>query len=105
MIHLFRTPKASQEASEAQAHDQGLFQGLLEDVSGIPTFAGLFAAVLTSFLINSLKNLQPDPVQQFVYYHNRSVAILVHISQQIASATSQTPVPLIHYHLTQISPR
>ncbi|KAH8985745.1 hypothetical protein EDB86DRAFT_2320202 [Lactarius hatsudake] len=80
---------------EAQAHDQVLFQALLEDMSGIPTFAGLFAAVLTSFLVDSLKNLQPDPAQQSVYYHNQSVAILAHISHQLASATSQTPAPPI----------
>ncbi|KAH9029928.1 hypothetical protein EDB85DRAFT_1964503 [Lactarius pseudohatsudake] len=80
---------------EAQAHDQALFQALLEDMSGIPTFAGLFAAVLTSFLVDSLKNLQPDPAQQSVYYHKQSVAILAHISHQIEFATSQKPAPSI----------
>ncbi|KAI9431898.1 hypothetical protein H4582DRAFT_1212600 [Lactarius indigo] len=80
---------------EAQAHDEALFRGLLEDMSGIPTFAGLFAAVLTSFLVDSLKNLQPGPAQQSVYYHNQSVAMLAHISQQIASVISHTPAPSI----------
>ncbi|KAH9051800.1 hypothetical protein EDB87DRAFT_1547184, partial [Lactarius vividus] len=51
--------------------------------------AGLFAAVLTSFLVDSLKNLQPDPAQQSVYYHQQSVAMLAQISQQIASIAPQ----------------
>ncbi|KAH9017068.1 hypothetical protein EDB84DRAFT_1276664, partial [Lactarius hengduanensis] len=78
---------------EAQTHDEALFQGLLEDMNGIPTFAGLFAAVLTSFLVDSLQNLQPDPAQQSVYYHQQSVAMLAQISQQIASITPQVSVP------------
>ncbi|KAH9016775.1 hypothetical protein EDB85DRAFT_1841355, partial [Lactarius pseudohatsudake] len=105
---------------EAQTHDEALFQGMLADMNGIPTFvrvssriqrrfefnaptfpqAGLFAAVLTSFLIDSLWNLKPDPAQQSVYYHNQSVAILAQISQQIASIpqvsvpyTPPTPYP------------
>ncbi|KAI9431452.1 hypothetical protein H4582DRAFT_2102968 [Lactarius indigo] len=32
-------------SKEAQAHDEALFQGLLADMSGVPTFAGLFAAL------------------------------------------------------------
>ncbi|KAH9059225.1 hypothetical protein EDB87DRAFT_1791552, partial [Lactarius vividus] len=78
---------------EAQAHDEALFQGLLADMSGIPTFAGLFAGVLTSFLVDSLKNLQPDPAQQSVYYQQQSVAMLAQISQQIASIAPQVSVP------------
>ncbi|KAI9431902.1 hypothetical protein H4582DRAFT_1785080, partial [Lactarius indigo] len=55
--------------------------------------AGLFAAVLTSFLVDSLQNLQPDPAQQSVYYHQQSVAMLAQISQQIASIAPQVSVP------------
>ncbi|KAH9011125.1 hypothetical protein EDB84DRAFT_1569944 [Lactarius hengduanensis] len=79
-------------SKEAQTHDEALFQGLLADMNGIPTFAGLFAAVLTSFLVDSLKNLQPDPAQQSVYYQQQSVAILAQISQQIASIAPQVSV-------------
>ncbi|KAI9431699.1 hypothetical protein H4582DRAFT_1221657 [Lactarius indigo] len=80
-------------SKEAQAHDEALFQGLLADMSGVPTFAGLFAAVITSFLIDGLKNLQPDPAQQSVYYQQQSVAMLAQISQQIASIAPQVSVP------------
>ena len=55
--------------------------------------AGLFAGVLTSFLIDSLQNLQPDPAQQAVYYHQQSVAMLAQISQQIASIAPQVSIP------------
>ncbi|KAI9451143.1 hypothetical protein BJY52DRAFT_1299178, partial [Lactarius psammicola] len=61
--------------------------------TGVPTFAGLFAAVLTSFLVDSLQNLQPDPAQQSVYYHQQSVTMLAQISQQIASIAPQVSVP------------
>ncbi|KAH9016764.1 hypothetical protein EDB85DRAFT_701285 [Lactarius pseudohatsudake] len=78
---------------EAQAHDEALFKGILAEMDGVPTFAGLFAAVLTSFLVDSLKNLQPDPAQQSVYYHQQSVAMLAQISQQVASIAPQVSVP------------
>ncbi|KAI9439393.1 hypothetical protein BJY52DRAFT_1109960, partial [Lactarius psammicola] len=98
---------------EAQAHDEALFQSLSADMDGVPTFvrlsscvrhrlkfnlpafpqAGLFAAVLTSFLVDSLRNLQPDPAQQSVYYHQQSVVMLAQISQQIASIAPQASVP------------
>ncbi|KAH8994208.1 hypothetical protein EDB92DRAFT_1815149 [Lactarius akahatsu] len=77
---------------EAQAHDEALFQGILAEMDGVPTFAGLFAAVLTSFLVDSLKNLQPDPAQQSVYYQQQSIAMLAQISQQIASIAPQVPI-------------
>ncbi|KAH9059223.1 hypothetical protein EDB87DRAFT_1544906, partial [Lactarius vividus] len=78
---------------EAQAHDEALFRGILAEMDGVPTFAGLFAAVLTSFLVDSLKNLQPDPAQQSVYYQQQSVAMLAQISQQVASIAPQVSVP------------
>ncbi|KAH9016792.1 hypothetical protein EDB85DRAFT_2295090 [Lactarius pseudohatsudake] len=84
---------------EAQAHDEALFQGILAEMDGVPTFAGLFAAVLTSFLVDSLKNLQADPAQQSVYYQQQSVAMLAQISQQIASIAPQTDVAVNAYWL------
>ncbi|KAI9431527.1 hypothetical protein H4582DRAFT_2062751 [Lactarius indigo] len=78
---------------EAQTHDEALLQGISADMNGVPTFAGLFAAVLTSFLVDSLKNLKPDPAQQSVYYQQQSVAMLAQISQQIASIAPQVSVP------------
>ncbi|KAH8989947.1 hypothetical protein EDB86DRAFT_3080714 [Lactarius hatsudake] len=58
---------------EAQIHDKARFENLAADMNGVPTFAGLFAAVLTSFLVQSIQNLQ--------------------ISQQIASIAPQVSIP------------
>ncbi|KAH8994227.1 hypothetical protein EDB92DRAFT_313878 [Lactarius akahatsu] len=77
----------------AQTHDETQFQGLAKDMDGVLLFAGLFSAVLTSFLITSLQDLQPDPAQQSIYYHQQSVAMLAQISQQIASIAPQVSVP------------
>ncbi|KAI9431467.1 hypothetical protein H4582DRAFT_1787868, partial [Lactarius indigo] len=52
----------------------------------------LFAGVITSFLVDSLQDLQPDPAQQSVYYQQQSVAMLAQISQQIASIAPQVSI-------------
>ncbi|KAH8989933.1 hypothetical protein EDB86DRAFT_3080704 [Lactarius hatsudake] len=90
---------------EAQTHDEAFLQGILADMSGIPTFAGLLAVVITSFLVDSLKNLKPDPAQQSVYYHQQSVAMLTQISQQVASIAPQelsllSPPPNMSHDIT-----
>ncbi|KAI9431711.1 hypothetical protein H4582DRAFT_1765449, partial [Lactarius indigo] len=79
-------------SKEAQAHDEALFRGILAEMDGVPTFAGLFAVVITSFLLDSLKDLQPDPAQQSIYYQQQSVAMLAQISQQIASIAPQVSI-------------
>ncbi|KAH9013439.1 hypothetical protein EDB85DRAFT_967470 [Lactarius pseudohatsudake] len=78
--------------SESQSERKDFDDGMLADMNGVPTFAGLFAAVITSFLVDSLKNLQPDPAQQSVYYQQQSVAMLAQISQQIVSIAPQVSV-------------
>ncbi|KAH9059232.1 hypothetical protein EDB87DRAFT_820539 [Lactarius vividus] len=80
---------------EAQIHDKARFESLAADMNGVPTFvrAGLFAAVLTSFLVQSIQNLQVNPAQESAYYQQQSVAMLVQISQQIASITPQVSIP------------
>ncbi|KAH9008787.1 hypothetical protein EDB85DRAFT_1542858 [Lactarius pseudohatsudake] len=77
---------------EAKTHDEARFERLAADMDGIPTFAGLFAAVLTSFLVQSIQNLQTNPMEQSAYYQQQSVAMLAQISHQIASITPQVPV-------------
>ncbi|KAI9456392.1 hypothetical protein BJY52DRAFT_1121195, partial [Lactarius psammicola] len=85
---------------EAKTHDEARFQRLAADMDGIPTFvihsvfqqAGLFAAVLTSFLVQSIQTLQTNPMEQAAYYQQQSVAMLAQISQQIASITPQVPI-------------
>ncbi|KAN0136720.1 hypothetical protein V8E53_005490 [Lactarius tabidus] len=82
-------------------HDEARFESLAKDMDGILIFAGLFSAVLTSFLVQSLQNLQVNPVEKSVYYQNQSayyqqqsVAILAQISQQIASIALRPEVSL-----------
>jgi hypothetical protein len=55
--------------------------------------AGLFSAVLTSFLVQSIQALQPNPAQQSVYYQEQSLAVLVQISHQMASIAPQVSIP------------
>ena len=96
---------------EAETHDEARIQILAADLDGIPTFvcillcssqtrtysgilrqAGLFSAVLTSFLVQSIQNLQDNPMEKVAYFQQQSVAMLAQISQQIASSTPQVPI-------------
>ncbi|KAF8269495.1 hypothetical protein EI94DRAFT_1681797, partial [Lactarius quietus] len=72
---------------EAKAHDEAHFLSLASDMDGVLLFAGLFSAVVTSFLVQTLPNLQVNPMDQL------SVVILDQISQQIASITLQVSTP------------
>ena len=69
--------------------------------------AGLFSAVLTSFLVQSIQALQPSPAQQSVYYQQQSLAMLVQISQQMATIAPQFSIsstPPLPYHSPNPSP-
>ena len=61
--------------------------------------AGLFSAVLTSFVVPKIQDLEANPAYQSAYYQNQSVQILAQISLQIASIGTQTP-----FNATQPSP-
>ncbi|KAI9456395.1 hypothetical protein BJY52DRAFT_1212975, partial [Lactarius psammicola] len=81
---------------EAKTHDEARFLSLAADMDGVLLFAGLFSAVLTSFLVQSIQNLQVNPAEQSVYYQQQSanyqqqsVVMLAQISQQIASIAVQ----------------
>ncbi|KAN0136770.1 hypothetical protein V8E53_005540 [Lactarius tabidus] len=92
---------------EAKTHDDARFVSLAADMDGVLLFAGLFSAVLTSFLVQSLQTLQVNPADQSVYYQNQSayyqqqsayyqqqsVVMLAQISQQLGSIALQVSVP------------
>ncbi|KAI0247231.1 hypothetical protein BJV78DRAFT_954259 [Lactifluus subvellereus] len=78
---------------EAKSHDEARIQSLKDDMDGVLIFAGLFSASLTSFIINSVQNLQPSPAQQTAYYMQQNVAMLAQISQQISSIAPQVAIP------------
>ncbi|KAK7006319.1 hypothetical protein R3P38DRAFT_1706512 [Favolaschia claudopus] len=78
-------------AAEAEKYDKGLVQSWKSDMDGMLIFAGLFSAVLTAFLIESYKTLNPDPV-------DLTVLLLTRISEQLADSAhgnaTNTPLPL-----------
>ncbi|KAF8270237.1 hypothetical protein EI94DRAFT_1723139, partial [Lactarius quietus] len=88
----------------AKSHDEARFLSLAADMDGVLfLYAGLFSAVLTSFLVQSIQTLQLNPADQSVYYQNQSAyyqqqsayyqqqsaAMLAQISQQLGSIALQ----------------
>ncbi|KAK6996402.1 hypothetical protein R3P38DRAFT_1961285 [Favolaschia claudopus] len=76
-------------AAEAEKYDKGLVQSWKSDMDGMLIFAGLFSAVLTAFLIESYKTLNPDP-------DDLTVLLLTRISEQLADSAhgNATNIPL-----------
>ncbi|KAI9435184.1 hypothetical protein H4582DRAFT_708439 [Lactarius indigo] len=82
----------SLQLKEAMSHDQARIQSLKDDMDGVLIFAGLFSAALTSFLVDKIHDLQPDPTQQMVFYQQQNVALLAQISQQVSSIAPQVSI-------------
>ncbi|KAJ7627981.1 hypothetical protein DFH06DRAFT_725796 [Mycena polygramma] len=78
--------------SEAERYDSALVESWKADMEGMLIFSGLFSASLTAFIIESYKNLIPDP-------GNMTVALLSQLSEQLSAqfngshfaVTSPTP--------------
>ncbi|KAF8893611.1 hypothetical protein BD779DRAFT_1427796, partial [Infundibulicybe gibba] len=66
--------------------DKEFYDGWISEIDSIPTFAGLLAAVVTAFAIESYKLLQPDPQQ----ITNQT---LLAISAQLAGRLNTTEPP------------
>ncbi|KAJ7166704.1 hypothetical protein C8R46DRAFT_1271632 [Mycena filopes] len=66
---------------EAEKYDKGLVESWKGDMEGLLIFAALFSAILTAFIIESYKSLNPDP-------SNASVQLLAQISGQLAAAAN-----------------
>ena len=60
------------------------------------TQAGLFSAILTTFIIDSKQNLKVSSDDQIVYYLQQNVAMLDQISRQIFSIAPQFSIPSTH---------
>ncbi|KAH8984566.1 hypothetical protein EDB86DRAFT_143572 [Lactarius hatsudake] len=82
----------SLQLKEASSHDAARIQSLKDDMDGVLIFAGLFSAALTSFLVDKIHNLQPDPNQQMVFYQQQNVALLAQISQQVSALAPQVSI-------------
>lgn len=70
---------------EAVTHDTSLVDYLSSDLDALVTFAGLFSAAVTAFIIDSYKTLQPDPAEVTNTY-------LLQLSQQIASGSGASAI-------------
>ncbi|CAK5263422.1 unnamed protein product [Mycena citricolor] len=78
--------------SEAQNYDQGLLEGWRSEMDGMLIFAGLFSGVITTFIIDSYKTLNPDSGSQTVVLLSQTVALLGQISLQLANMSNGTAI-------------
>ncbi|KAJ7160708.1 hypothetical protein C8R46DRAFT_1194209 [Mycena filopes] len=69
--------------SEAEKYDGALVESWKSDMEGLLIFAALFSAILTAFIIESYKSLNPDS-------GDVTVELLGQISQQLAAAANGT---------------
>ncbi|KAI0272294.1 hypothetical protein BC834DRAFT_789218, partial [Gloeopeniophorella convolvens] len=79
--------------NECQKQDKALVESWKGDMDGILIFAGLFSAVITAFLIESLQLLQLDT-------GNATVLLLQRISLQLDASNGShvtiPPIPSVH---------
>ncbi|KAF7326409.1 hypothetical protein MVEN_02618600 [Mycena venus] len=71
--------------SEAEKYDKALIDRWRGNMNGMLIFAGLFSAILTAFIIESYKTLQPD-------WTGACIAQVA--AQQAANATGSLPLPI-----------
>ncbi|THV01894.1 hypothetical protein K435DRAFT_654372, partial [Dendrothele bispora CBS 962.96] len=71
---------------EAEKYDGELVAGWKDDMSDLVVFSSLYSSVLTAFIIESYRTLQPDSGVL-------TVSLLTQISQQLAAAANGTTVP------------
>ncbi|KIM36635.1 hypothetical protein M413DRAFT_77866, partial [Hebeloma cylindrosporum] len=87
--HRYRIPRGDEDPWETLlepllAKDKIQCDAWKEEVQNLLIFAGLFSAVVTSFVVDSSKDLQSDP----------NTVLLSHIAALIANATAATiPLP------------
>ncbi|CAK5263503.1 unnamed protein product [Mycena citricolor] len=77
--------------SEAEKYDQGLIDGWRSDMDGLLIFAGLFSGVVTTFIIDSYKTLNPDSGSQTVALLNQISLQLAHMNNGTAMADALPP--------------
>ncbi|KAI0058232.1 hypothetical protein BV25DRAFT_1994376, partial [Artomyces pyxidatus] len=66
--------------------DRDLAEDWKGNTDGILIITGLFSATVAAFVIDSYKNLQPDP-------NSATIALLSQISAQLAAASNGTHLP------------
>ncbi|KAI0266412.1 hypothetical protein BC834DRAFT_823665, partial [Gloeopeniophorella convolvens] len=73
---------------KSEKHDKELAETWKSDADGILIFTGLFSAIVTAFIVESYKRLQPDPGDTTNF-------ILSQISQQLAPSLNGTQAPAV----------
>ncbi|KAH9974615.1 hypothetical protein BGW80DRAFT_1204702, partial [Lactifluus volemus] len=86
-------PLWSLYSEKAKDYDAAKIENLTEGMTGVLLFAGLFAAVLTPFIVDRVQTIQVTPAQQMVFHEQQSVELLKQISAQLSSAFPQASVP------------
>ncbi|KAK7017716.1 hypothetical protein R3P38DRAFT_2716441 [Favolaschia claudopus] len=86
--------------SEAERYDSALMESWKADMEGMLIFSGLFSASLTAFIIESYRNLVPDP-------GSTAVELLTRISNQLSaqangSQFSPSPSPPFEVPLSSL---
>ncbi|CAA7263549.1 unnamed protein product [Cyclocybe aegerita] len=78
-----------------QAHDKTQCKVWEEEVQNILIFASLFSAVVTAFIVESYKNLKPDPTDAAVVLLMRIAARLDNPvnSSTLSPSLDETPIP------------
>ncbi|KAI0262795.1 hypothetical protein BC834DRAFT_971859 [Gloeopeniophorella convolvens] len=79
---------------EGENHDKAMIETWKDDMEGIIIFAGLFSASLTSFLVESYQNLQPDRAEQTVLLLQQAVTLLSQVTQQLGPDGNQVSIQL-----------
>ena len=69
----------------------GMYFSALPRLTPLPFQAGLFSAILASFVVPKIQDLKINPSDQSAYYQNQTVQILGQISQQLASVDRDGP--------------
>ncbi|KZV63432.1 hypothetical protein PENSPDRAFT_560811, partial [Peniophora sp. CONT] len=85
------------------SHDKALIDSWKDDMAVVITFAGLFSATVTTFLVASYPNLQPDPPTQTETLAEQSVFLLSVIATQLGTNSSLLP-PAPSTHLDSFTP-
>ncbi|KAJ7157346.1 hypothetical protein C8R46DRAFT_832313, partial [Mycena filopes] len=78
---------------QAKRYDRALVESWRDSVTGILIFAGLFSAVVTGFIVEGYKTLQPDPADSTNHLLAQISLQLAHMSNGINGSFVLSPVP------------
>ncbi|GJJ14913.1 hypothetical protein Clacol_009183 [Clathrus columnatus] len=82
--------------TEAKEHDKLLTEGWTGDMDVLLVFAALFSAILTAFIIEFYKQLQPDPTNAFLSLSSNTVVLLRCIANHTECTNLVIPNESIH---------